>query len=300
MRLGRALVISLLISAVPATAWACACGCSVFGVGTRWTMPTGPGFRLSLQYSFMDQSQNWQGWSSASPALNGDKDIRTHFFTLSAEEMFNRSWGIRADLPVWDRYLKTTSDSGELVTGEHLSLSDASVMGMYTGLSDDMSTGLELGFKLPTGPDDLSVFDRDTQPGYGSTSLLLGAYQLGQGSNWGWWAQGIVRVALYGTGGYRPGNSYNLGLGAHYDGFARYRLVPSLQLVASIRGSDSGSAADPANTGFQRLFVVPGLEIPLVAGLDFFADLDFPVLTHTSGDQLVAPWLASATLSESF
>lgn len=285
---------------VASRARACACGCSVFTVGQRWQMPIQSGFSAFFQYSFMDQSQNWHGSSSASAALNADQDIRTHFLTFGARYMFNRAWGVMARLPVWERYLRTTDATGRIVSAEHLSLSDATLMGLFTGLSDDMSTGLELGVKLPTGPHQLSGFDPDTQPGYGSTSLLVGAYHIDQETDWGWWAQALVRNALYAYQNYRPGNSYNVSIGAHYDALKNFHVVPSLNLIASIRSSDGGSAADPANTGFFRFFAAPGVEVLLWRGLNVYGEFEIPVYTYTHGYQLVAPWLVSATLSYDF
>lgn len=205
-----------------------------------------------------------------------------------------------AKLPVWDRYLRTTDDSGNIVSARHLSLSDATLTALYTGLSGDMSTGLELGVKLPTGPHNLSGFDPDTQPGYGSTSVVAGAYHQGQEHNWGWWVQGVLRAALYAHQDYRPGNSYNVSVGAHYDGLSDFLVVPTLNLVASVRGHDSGAAADPDNTGFVRFFAAPGLELELTRKLSVYGEFEIPVYTHTTGYQLVAPWLVNATVSYRF
>jgi hypothetical protein len=286
---------------VSAAAHACACGCSVFNVGQRAQMPTQPGLSLFLQYSFMNQNENWHGSSSADASLNDDKDIRTHFMTLGARYMFSRAWGVMATLPAWDRYLRTQPDTQPApISADHLSLSDATLMGLFTGLSDDMSTGLELGVKLPTGPHDLSVFDPDTEPGYGSTSIVAGAYHMGQERNWGWWVQGILRAALYAYQNYRPGNSYNISVGAHYDGLSDFRIVPSLNLIASIRQSDSGAEAEPDNTGFFRFFASPGVEVLITHSLNLYGEFEIPVYTYTRGYQLVAPWLVNATLSYNF
>ena len=59
-----------------------------------------------------------------------------------------------------------------------------------------MSKGLIFGMKLPTGTYTAPGFDRDTQPGTGSTNLLLGNYLQGQEKHWGWFAQGIYRNAM--------------------------------------------------------------------------------------------------------
>ena len=48
-----------MVLLLPSFGYACACGCNVFTVGTRWTMPIHTGFEAFLQYNFMDQSENW-------------------------------------------------------------------------------------------------------------------------------------------------------------------------------------------------------------------------------------------------
>ena len=294
------IVVALSIS-VPSTVFACACGCGVFNVGTRWTMATEPGLSMFMQYSYMNQNKNWHSQSSASPDLNDNKEIRTSFYTLGIQYMVNRSWGIMAKIPYGDRYFKTTDDNGNIVSVDHKSLSDVRLMGMYTGFSPDMSTALLFGLKLPTGPYHLSLMDRDTQPGTGTTDLLLGGYHMGQQRNWGWYIQGLWRHAMNYRDGYRPGDSYNISLGVHYDGLEpKYRLVPLVQVITSIRSHDSGVASDPDNTGFQRLFISPGIELDITQNWKIHGDFEFPVYTHVNGYQLVAPWLFNTSVSYHF
>lgn len=295
--------VTFVTLAAPTRAHACACGCGIFNVGIPYSMATSSGGEMYLKYSFMNQNKNWNGFRPSNPSNNDDKHIRTHFFALGARYMFNRTWGLALKLPVWDRYLKTTSSGGALVSADHWSLSDMTVMGLYTGLSEDMSTGFEIGLRLPTGPTDLSGFDPDTQPGYGSTSLLLGFYHMGsfgKTNTWGWWLQALIRNALYTAHGYHPGDSYNASFGVHYDGLAAHYFIPMLNVTASVRGRDSGSQADPDNTGFQRLFLTPGFEVPLPAGFSLFADVPIAVMTHNNGQQLVAPWMVSSSVSYAF
>ncbi len=46
---------------------------------------------------------------------------------------------------------------------EHSALGDIRIEGMYTGFSDDMSTGVRFGVKLASGDFTYSNFDRDTR-----------------------------------------------------------------------------------------------------------------------------------------
>ena len=286
---------------VPAATFACACGCNVFAVGARWTMPTSAGFGAFLQYNYMDQTRNWGDWKSAPSDANEDQEIRTHFYTLGLQFMVDRDWGFMVEAPMWNRYFRTTDDDGNTALATHTSFGDVRLMGMYTGLSEDMSTGLQFGLKLPTGPINESVLDRDTQIGTGTSDLLLGGYQMGQERGWGWYAQVMWQHAFNERDGYRPGDSFDVNVGAHYDGLlSSLRIVPVLQVQGSFRGIDSGDNSDPDNTGFERLYISPGLQVIATTHFTLYGDLRIPIITHVRGFQLVAPALANLTVGYSF
>ncbi|HQT92041.1 MAG TPA: hypothetical protein PL001_08435, partial [Candidatus Kryptobacter bacterium] len=190
-----------------------------------------------------------------------------------------------------------TGESGSLASVDHVSLSDVRVLGMYTGVSEDMSTAIQFGLKLPTGPYNLSLLDRDTQIGTGTTDLLLGGYQMGQEYSWGWYAQAMWQHSFNSRDGYRPGDSFDMTVGVHYDNLLEtYKVVPMLQLIASFRGSDSGPNADPPNTGYDRLYLSPGVEVNVSQNIQLYGDVRIPLLTHVTGYQLVAPELFEVTL----
>ena len=292
-----ALLITLTLCA-HSFSFACACGCNVFTVGPRWMMATTPGTTLSLQYNYMNQYNNWNGAASASPDLNSDKQILTNFYTLGFQTMISRDWGVMGELPVWTRYFKTTDDNGNPVSATHTAAGDVRLLGMYTGLSEDMSIAFMFGLKLPTGPFDLSLLDRDTQIGTGTTDALLGAYQMGQEDGWGWYGQFMWLHALNARDDYRPGDGLDITVAAHYDKLLTdYNIVPIVQLVGSFRGTDSGINADPDNTGYERLYLSPGIEMNLNGSVRLYADMRIPLVTHVTGNQLVAPYLANLTLS---
>ncbi|HEV7925027.1 MAG TPA: hypothetical protein VGR14_06720, partial [Verrucomicrobiae bacterium] len=192
----------------PGAAWGCACGCGVFDVATQSMLPQGPGGMLYAEYNYMDQNMNWSGASPAPAANNGDKDIRTDFTTLGFQYMFNRSWGVQAELPYDFRQYQATAGGATSWS----SLGDVRLEGIYTGFSPDMSAGVTFGLKLPTGNDnhDLpSLLDRDTELGTGSTDVLLGGFyrhtlnSITPGLFW--FSQAELDVPLLIQGGYRPG-----------------------------------------------------------------------------------------------
>jgi hypothetical protein len=288
----------------PQSALACACGCGVFDVGTASLFASGSGGVAFLEYDFMDQNRNWSGTSAAPAADNGDKEIRTDFVTAGMEYMFNRSWGVMAEVPYWNREFKTDDGSG--VEGfSHAALGDIRLRGMYTGLSDDMSTGFEFGVKLPTGDYKYPNFDRDTEIGTGSTDLLLGAYHFGgitEDNSWVWFGQVAWDQPLASQGGYRPGAEVDAALGVYYSGISLsddVTLVPMLQLIGSHRAHDGGPQGDPDNTGYDRLMLSPGLELDL-SNWKLYGDVEFPVYQDMTGNQLVASKLFKVILSYAF
>ena len=292
-------IVSALVGLImfPTLTFACACGCNVFTVGTRWTMPTSAGFSVSLQYNYMNQIRNWSNWQSAPADQNEDLAIRTNFYTLGIQYLADRDWGFMVETPIWNRFFKTTDDDGDIASVNHTSFGDIRLLGMYTGISDDMSVGLEFGLKLPTGAFHESLLDPDTQVGTGTTDLLLGAYKMGQENEWGWYVQVMWQHSLNTREEYRPGDNFDVNGGVHYDGMlSTFMIAPVLQLAGSFRGIDSGHKAESENTGYERLYISPGLQFVASHNLVFYADLKIPIVTHVRGVQLVAPALVNLAI----
>ena len=117
----------------PSLAEACACGCGVFDVGTGAMFPDGSGGMAFAEVDFMDQNKNWSGTSRAPADNNADKQVRTAFYTVGAQYMFNRSWGVSIDVPYWSRKFTTQDpDTGDIATFDHAALGDIRIRGIYT------------------------------------------------------------------------------------------------------------------------------------------------------------------------
>jgi hypothetical protein len=329
----RAVVAAVSLSATtlaPAAGYACACGCGVFDVGEGAFMPvtTGSGFTFWLRYSTMDQNQNWAGEGRAPAADNHDKQIRTDFYTVGAQYAVGRKWTFMAELPVYDRDFTTIDDGG--VAGPagsqyraHITApGDLQLMAMYSGFSDSMTTGVGLGVKLPTGawhsplgPLGGEEFDRDTMPGTGSTDLMIAGYHFGalnRAETLTWFAQAKFQIAVATQAGYRPGDELDTAVGVSWD-LGKHgpftRVAPVLQLVDSYRAHDAGPAADPLNSGYERLLVAPGLELRLNR-VRLTGDVEVPIYQQVNAaptvavegtrGQVVAPILAKIQLSYDF
>jgi len=268
--------------------------------------PSGPGGMAFVQYAYQDQDRNWNGTSRAAAANNDDQEIQTHFLTFGLQYMFNSDWGIQAEVPYDFRYFKTRDDDGNFVSRNWSQPGDVRIEGIYTGFFPDLSAGVTFGLKLPTGSYTYSpdVVDRDTQIGTGSTDLLLGGFyrdNLTRDNLWEWFAQLQLDVPTLIQDQYRPGVELDTAAGIDYKGFsvAGLNVVPVAQIIFSERTGDTGAAANPANTGYQRIMLSPGIECHLDRVV-FYGDAEFPVYQNFTGNQVAAPVLFKVSLSYMF
>lgn len=301
-------VVALALGAVllPTVGRACACGCGVFDVGTGAMFPDGSGGRVYAEVDLMDQNRNWSGTSAAPAENNPDRGIRTAFYTLGAHYMFNRAWGVSVDVPYWSRQFKTTDeDTGVPDTFDHGSIGDIRLRVHYAGFSEDMSSGVSLGVKLPTGDATYAHFDPDTEISSGSTDLLVGLYHQGKlagDGRWNYYVRGMWQQPVAGRPAYRPGSDVIGVVGAYYHGWmsdSGVRVAPLAQLTAAVRGHDGGTLGDPHNSGYTRLVASPGVEVS-VDRVRVYAEAGFAFYNNMTGNQLVARQLYKLSVSYAF
>ena len=157
-----------LLSLAAGTASACAtCGCSL-STDAATGYSTQPGWRVSLQYDDIDQSQLRHGSKPVSTAqvaaindAGGDQEVEhdtvNRYTTLGIGWSPNEDWGLRALVPWIDRGHSTYASATNPVTDEQLStakikgLGDIRFIATYQGLLEEKNLGLQLGVKLPTG-----------------------------------------------------------------------------------------------------------------------------------------------------
>lgn len=287
-----ALALASGVALAPSAALACACGCSIFDVGTNTLLPGGPGGVAYFQYSSLRQTKNWHGTSRAPAADNDDKRITSDFHLAGFQYMFNDDWGAMVELPYTHRAL-TAADSGPVETSEHSSLGDIRVMGVYSGFEPDMSFGIIFGVKLATGDHDFRGFDTDVQIGSGSTDVLLGFYKTGAfvpDQSWTWFVQALWQHEVATQDGYTPGSELNGAAGVSYTPWkvGNVGIAPIAQIVVSYRGRDGGREGDPDSTGYTRVLFAPGVAIQIDA-VKLYGDIEVPVYQDIHGDQLIAP-----------
>jgi hypothetical protein len=311
------LAIILLIGLTPGLVRACACGCGVFEVDTEALIPQGPGGQVWFQYEYMNQYINYRATQPASAYYNNDKYIRTNFMEAGGQYMFNRSWGVMLEVPYWVRLYKGAyvGNNSDINWHQNNSIGDIRIQGMYTGLSEDMSTGLLAGVKVPSGDWTYPNFDRDTEIGSGSTDLLLGAYHIGslpaklgivpltfRERPFNYFVQVNYNLPLFGQDHYTPGREVDGAVGAYYDfgkvGFLT-ELAPMFTFLASDRTRDTGVNADSADSGYTRFIAAPGGEIK-IGIIRVYADIEVPIFQNMRGYQLTAAWATKLILSYSF
>lgn len=313
---GTLLVAGLVIILTPTPGRTCACGCSVFDVGTPSLLPDGPGGTAWLEYDFMNQYINWSHTRPATGDANPDKQIKTHFLTAGFQYMFNHSWGAMITVPYTIRTFRTEGDTPQQIDQfDHSNFGDVRLWGMYTGALEDMSLGLLMGVKLNSGDHVYKNFDRDTSIGTGSTDLLFGGYKLGnfpthigsmpltfRDKPFQWFAQAQYDYPIHTQGNYVPGKEFDAALGSYYN-FGRVgrlkELAPFLTLYGSFRSHDLGEAANTPNSGYERLLLAPGGEIR-IGILRIYTDVEFPVFQHYNGNQLTAPFALKTIFSYDF
>ena len=304
LRMRWKILLLLLFVMAPAPLWACACGCGIFEVGTNAMFPEGNGTMLFAQASYLDQSRNWSGTSSAPVADNDDKHLRTEFYSLGAQTLFNRRWGLSIEVPYAQRHFSTLDeDRGTIGTIDHGALGDIRISGIYTGFSGDLSTGLTFGIKLANGDWKFPGFDRDTEIGTGSTDLLLGGYHQahlgGDNSSWNGFVQALLDIPFHAQGDYHPGDELDAAVGAYPASWrlaSGVELTPVLQALVSVRRHDTGTASSPGGSGYTRLLAAPGLELR-IKRVQLFLDVEAPLYQNVRGNQLVSPWQTKLTAS---
>ena len=270
-----------------------------------------------LQYEFMDQYIDWHATQPASAAQNNDKYIRTNFMEAGLQYMFNRSWGVMLEAPYWVRDYKGAyqGNNEDIHWYQNNSIGDIRIQGMYTGISEDMSTGLLMGVKVPSGDWTYPPYDRDTEIGTGSTDLLMGAYRLGtfptqlgtvpltfRDRPFNWFVQVNYDLPLWEQDHYTPGREVDGAVGAYYNFGtvgALNELAPMLTFLASDRTRDTGANADPADSGYTRFLIAPGGEMKLGI-IRAYADIEIPIFQNMRGFQLTAPFATKLILSYSF
>jgi hypothetical protein len=252
------LALLLAIEAIPTRSLACTtCGCFL-STDAAMGFSTDAGWRLSLQYDFVDQRQLRTGHRALSAsqvaAINDagggqevEHDTLNRTVTLGLDYAPDADWNVRLLVPYIDRSHSTYGSATNPLTDQGLSsvritgLGDLRLIVTWQGLLEDKGLGLQAGVKLPTGdygganasgtgivgrhpaPFDTGPLANEPSPG----NLVDASLQAGTGSN-----DAIVGVF------------YRRSLSPDFEGF----VTAQFQAAVATRLSGAGQDFRPGNT----------------------------------------------------
>jgi hypothetical protein len=308
--LTRALPTALIAAAclgAPAIASA-SCGAAFCTVNTNWTAESAmvdAGSSFDLRYEVINQNQPRAGSDkiAVGQISHHHDEVRTLNRNLIAtySHSFASGWGVSVSAPLTYRnHAHIHNHRGAKINDdwEFTELGDVRVIGRYqlpfVGRPDrPATTGLTAGLKLPTGDTDVGnpangAAERSLQPGTGTTDLILGAYhhQRLPSADASWFTQAQYQRALNTHANYRPGAQFSLDAGYRH-GFSD-SLAGLLQVNMLFKGRDSGSEAEPADSGGRYLHLSPGLSYAVSENMQLYGFVQVPLYQHVNGVQLTA------------
>jgi hypothetical protein len=316
----------------PLSAWSCAtCGCTV-NSDAAMGYSSATGFRLNLEYTYINQDQLRGGTSNATPSevvnnpsnpsLGGgeiERQTINHYLTLGASYRPNADWNFNLLVPYVVRDHTTYGNQNEpytpsesaadQISGAHVSnLGDVKLIANFQGILPTHNLGVQLGVKLPTGqygsavnfydgPNAGTPLDTSLQAGTGSTDVIVGAYYFQPIS---------LNFAAFGNVQFQsavahklntPGNDYRPGNIITVSLGLRYEenphWIPQLQLNISRKLKLTDTAGTVA-------YLSPGLTAQIVSKLHAYTVLQVPVYSNLSGYQLFPHWTGTVGLSYAF
>ena len=298
------------------------CGAAFCLVNTNWSVQgvwNEPGLRADLRYEYIDQDQPRTGTRdiAVGEIPHHHDEVRTLNRNLFAtfDYGFTEYLGASLVIPWVDRKHEHIHNHRGAALPESWNFSefgDVRLTGRYqflAGENPESATlsfaGMTAGVKLPTGKTDIAngegaVAERTLQPGTGTTDALLGAYYRQAIGQWNasWFVQANAQLPLNSHDNFRPGKQFLVDLGGRWE--ATNKLALLLQLNAHWKERDSGSEAEPEDSGSRMLSVSPGLTYSITPKVQIYAFVQLPVYQHVNGVQLVADKSYAAGVSMQF
>jgi hypothetical protein len=181
------------------------------------------------------------------------------------------------------------------------------MIGRYRLTPDTPSSnviGFEFGVKLPTGDHDVTneqgeTAERSLQPGTGTTDAIVGAFYSGYLRTTGTWFAEVTLISpLAERDNYEPGDRVTVNAGVTWPDSEQLAIL--LQVNTQWQGRDSGSEAEPEDTGGTFIYLSPGVSIKAGNKTRLYGFIQLPVYQYVNGVQLVADWTLVAGASYRF
>jgi len=302
-----ALAGTLAVTLLPSLAFA-SCGAVFCTVNTNWTTQSAlveAGSSYDLRYEYIDQAQLFSGTDriAVSQIPRHDDEVSTLNRNLVAtySRNFGDGWGLTLSAPVGQRdhvHLHNHEAEQEREAWNFTELGDVRAIGRYqfAAVGDPLNpstSGLTLGLKLPTGRTRVTnaggeLAERSLQPGTGTTDLIAGYFyhqKLGA-SDASWFAQAQYQHALNSHSEFKPGAQLGADLGYRRGVNDQLGLLIQLNLVH--KRADSGSEAEPSDSGSRSVFISPGLSYAVSGNLQVYGFFQHPLYRRVTGVQLSA------------
>jgi hypothetical protein len=297
------------------------------------------GWRVNLEYTYIDQDQLRIGTRTATPAevvnnpsnpaLGGgeiEKGTINRYLTLGINYRPSADWNVNLLVPYVVRTHTTygtqlqpytpAETAPDQISGARVdNLGDIKLLGNYQGLLPTHNLGLQLGVKLPTGqygtaadfyngPNAGGPLDASLQAGTGSTDIIVGAYYYQAVSqNFDIFLNTQFQSAVAHKQN-QPGNDFRPGNSATFSVGLRYeanpRWIPQVQLNLLHKSRDQGALADSADTVGTVAYISPGLTVQVTRKLHAYSVIQVPVYSNLNGYQLFPHYTATAGLSYAF
>jgi hypothetical protein len=317
MKNNRIYLLAAITFSLPINAFA-SCGSAFCNLNTDWdiqSISTKQGVRLDLRAEFIEQDKLRSGTHKTKPAGEVDQhdEVRTinRNYLATVDWNINDDWGVTLKVPLIDRAHKHifNADDGlggvepELEKWNFSGLGDIQTLGRYRFYHDESSNaGVRFGLKLPTGDIHKSNAEEDAerslQPGTGSVDTLLGAYYNHHDGNLGWFAQGTWQQAVHERDSFKPGRKLNADIGISYSATPDLSLM--LQLNMQHKSKDTGSNAEPAESGGRTVSLSPGLSYRITGNTHIYGFVQAPIYQYVRGTQLTSDWSLALGLSTKF
>ncbi len=310
--LARGAVALFAFTAAPVLACS-SCGCTLTSDWLSQGLVAQPQTTFTLRYDYVPQTELRGGdgiVDRTAIALPTTREIErytyNHYVTASLDRQFDPVWGVNLQVPYVYRPHATVSEGDtDSSFARTNGLGDVRLTARWQGIGGPGITGLQFGFKLPTGsfhqtfrsgPGAGGDVDRGLQPGSGTTDALIGVYHFGRMvKDVDFVLQAIGQVPLDNRDLYRPGLSANLSAGLHY---VHWRgITPQVQFNLRLAEKDHGLNADRDNSGGELLYAAPGFTAGLFKRASAFAYVQLPLYQHVYGYQLAPKATVSVGLN---
>lgn len=297
---------ALLLAFVPLAE--ASCGSAFCTLNTNWSAQgvwTEPGARLDLRYEYIDQDELRSGSGAASADEIADMHHREQYtqnrnLQTTFDYAFDERYGLSINAPLIARdhlhyHLDHVDPSAlEAERWEFTQLGDLRVIGrmqLSPSSAIHAAYGINLGLKLPTGEFTVAngageQAERSLQPGTGTTDAIIGGYyhqQLPEHHSQ-WFAQFQLQKPLNARADFKAGEQWGADIGYLYPVTQALKLVA--QLNYSHKGRDSGTQAEPEESGGKVLSLSPGVTYALNHSLQLYGFVHHRLYQYANGVQL--------------